>query len=126
MFYHVFNVTGHTVRGLQQHVRILFILNVGLDEIGQMAVPSTCHLRYEQCGISQESCDTSLLPLHKNIISILFYLRVQGASNGHLPLFGKHIGHEKVAATGDCAIQPIRLTGKVYLKKQKNKNHQMG
>lgn len=47
---------------------------------------------------------------------ILFYLRVQGTNNGQLPLFGKHISHEKVAATGDRAIQSVLLTGKEYLK----------
>lgn len=51
-------------------------------------------------------------------MSIFFYLRVQGTNNGRLPLFGKHISHEKVAITGDCAVQTILLTGKVYLKKK--------
>lgn len=49
----IFNVKGRTIRGLQQHVRILDILNVSLDEFGQMAVPSTSHLQYEQQRISQ-------------------------------------------------------------------------
>lgn len=51
-----------------------------------------------------------------------FYLRVQRTSDGHLPLFGKHIGHEKVANRGDYAVQTIFLTGKVNLRKIQIKN----
>lgn len=40
----------------------------------------------------------------------------------HLPLFGKHVSHEKVATTDDCAMQAILHRGKVYLKTYDNLN----
>lgn len=36
-------------------------------------------------------------------------------SDEHFPLFLKHIGHEEVAAAGDCVIQAVLLTGIEHL-----------
>lgn len=45
---HISDAIRQTIRGLQQHVGVLNILNVGLEEFGQMAMPSMCHLQYKQ------------------------------------------------------------------------------
>lgn len=114
---HVFDVTIRTNGGLQQQVWIfLDILNVRFEEFGQMGVPSLCHLQYKHDMINHKTwTKIDLVILRNGIRAVLCYLRVQGMSNRHLPLFGKHFSHEKVTTTGDGAIQPILFTGKVYL-----------
>lgn len=89
-----------------------------LEEFGQMAVPSMCHLQHRQEKINHITLLKNRFGKIALITShlIYFYLRIQGTSNGQLPLFGKHTSHVKVAITADCAIQTIRLTGKIYLK----------
>lgn len=41
-------VIRRTIRGLQQLIGVLEKLDMGVEEFGQMAVPSVCHLQYEQ------------------------------------------------------------------------------
>lgn len=45
---HIINLEERTKRGLQEHIRILDVLNAGRDEFGQVAVPNACRLQYEQ------------------------------------------------------------------------------
>lgn len=51
---HVINLKERTKGGVQEHVRILDVLNAGLQEFGQMAVPNACHLQYEQKRMSKD------------------------------------------------------------------------
>lgn len=117
IYMHVVNVTIRTNGGLQQQVGIfLDILDVGFEDFGQMGVPSLCHLQYEHKIINHKTwTKIDLVILRNSIRAVLCYLRVQGTSDRHLPLFGKHFSHEKVTTAGEWALQTILLTGKVYL-----------
>lgn len=121
---------GRTIRGLH-HVRVPGIFYLGLDEFGQMAVPSACHLQQEQERINQGTQNEKYILLnsmsqshHDHATCCLLYLGVQRTSDGHLPLFGKHASHEKVGPAEDYAVQTIFLRGNIYLQtKQKNEKN---
>lgn len=99
-----------TIKGV--HRWILDAFFASLEKSGQVTVPNTCHLQYEQKNVKGIE-DKFSLKGNENITD----LRVQGMNSGYLPLLGKHISHEKVAPRGDCAIQTVLLSGKVDLGK---------
>lgn len=72
---HIFDVTRRTKGGLHQQVGIfLDILDVGLEEFGQMGVPSVCHLQYEQNVINHKTQKQKLIWSHWAIASKLLYV----------------------------------------------------